>query len=521
MVLAVGEPDSEAASGDQTGASHSLNAGHIRGSSLLLLGRVVALCLSGATQVIIVRYLSKSDYGAFAYALTVASFIELIATIVHRQSLTRFLSLYEEERDYDKLFGTIIMVMGLIFATALSLFAFVLALRSPLTGAVGGSLVMRIVLIMFALGALEAIDDVFEGMFAVFSRPRAIFFRKYLLTPMLQLAIASVTVIGGHGVEFLAIGTVLGWAIAVAVYFVTLLTTLRDRGLLEHFRLRRLSYPIVEVFGFGIPLITTQLVFLCTNTISVILLENMKGTTEVARLRAILPLADLNQLVIFTFTLLFMPMAARLFIRGDHEGMRSAYWESAIWLAVLSFPLFAMTGPLARSLTLTLFGERYGGSASVLAVLSIGFYFSAALGFNALTLQTYGRLRFVAIVNMGCVIIDLILTIALIPPFGALGVAIATCATLVVQNLANQFGLRREVGIPVFERRFRRVYATIAVVAIALALIQMTLQPPLVGALAIAAVASLAILVVNRRLLNVAETFPELTRVPLLRALLR
>src|SRR4051794_14892924 len=45
---------------------------HVRGSSLLLIGRGLTLLITTATQVVIVRYLSKADYGAFAYALVLA-----------------------------------------------------------------------------------------------------------------------------------------------------------------------------------------------------------------------------------------------------------------------------------------------------------------------------------------------------------------------------------------------------------------------------------------------------------------
>jgi hypothetical protein len=41
---------------------------HLRGSSLMLAGRVAALGVAFVTQVIVVRHLSKGDYGAFAYA---------------------------------------------------------------------------------------------------------------------------------------------------------------------------------------------------------------------------------------------------------------------------------------------------------------------------------------------------------------------------------------------------------------------------------------------------------------------
>src|SRR6476661_5203575 len=49
----------------------SATAKAVRGSSLLLLGKVLALGLNFVSQILIVRYLTKNDYGAFAYALSI------------------------------------------------------------------------------------------------------------------------------------------------------------------------------------------------------------------------------------------------------------------------------------------------------------------------------------------------------------------------------------------------------------------------------------------------------------------
>ena len=42
----------------------------VRGSSLLMSGRLISLAINFAAQVVIVRYLSKSGYAAYALALT-------------------------------------------------------------------------------------------------------------------------------------------------------------------------------------------------------------------------------------------------------------------------------------------------------------------------------------------------------------------------------------------------------------------------------------------------------------------
>ncbi|MDP1807848.1 MAG: oligosaccharide flippase family protein, partial [Acidimicrobiales bacterium] len=89
----------------------------IRGSSLLLVGRVVALVINVTTQVVMVRALSKTDYGAFAYALTIATLARTLVSFGEDQALTRFLAIYEEKREYDKLFGTFVMATVKIVAT--------------------------------------------------------------------------------------------------------------------------------------------------------------------------------------------------------------------------------------------------------------------------------------------------------------------------------------------------------------------------------------------------------------------
>jgi O-antigen/teichoic acid export membrane protein len=96
-----------------------------------------------------------------------------------------------------------------------------------------------------------------------------------------------------------------------------------------------------------------------------------------------LPAAQLNQLACSAFLLLFTPHAARLFARGDRTGVGRLYWQTTVWIAVVSFPIFLLTFALAKPLTLLLFGDRYESSAVLLAILAFGYYFQAALGFNA------------------------------------------------------------------------------------------------------------------------------------------
>ncbi len=492
----------------------------IRGSSLLLVGRSFSIVTKFVIQVLIVRYLSKTDYGAFAYALSIVTLGETVATLGLDRAFTRFVPIYHERREYNKLFGTIIMVVSTIIALGSGIILLVHGLQGWLTqSVVDEPRAVALLLILIALAPVQALDNLLVGMFAIFAHPRAIFFRKYILGPGLKLIVVLLLILQQSDVFFLAGGYLVAGMLGLAIYMVILMRVLRQQGLFEHFSLQTIKLPAREVFAFTIPLLTTDLVYILMNTSDAILLEYFRGADGVASFRVVQPAAGLNQLVFSSFTLLFTPLAARLFARNDREGINTLYWQTAIWIAIISFPIFALTFSLARPLTVLLYEQRYASSATILALLSFGYYFNAALGFNGLTLKVFGKLRYVVILNILAALLNLGLNLLLIPRYGALGAAIGTCSTLVAHNIFKQAGLRLGTGISLFEWRYLKVYVGIALGALGLLLTQLVLSASIVVSFALAALVSLLVVGLNRKALNVGQLFPEVLRLPLARRL--
>ena len=76
-----------------------------------------------------------------------------------------------------------------------------------------------------------------------------------------------------------------------------------------------------------------------------------------------------------------MPLAARLHVRNDQAGLTELYWQAALWMAVLSFPAYLVTFSFARLVTVAMYGSAYGGSAPVLALLSLAYFVQTISGF--------------------------------------------------------------------------------------------------------------------------------------------
>lgn len=487
----------------------------IRGSGLLLMGRLIAMVVNFVVQVLTVRYLSKSDYGAFAYALSIVALGETVVTMGLDRAVSRYIPIYQERDDYPRMFGTLLMVLGTILGLGVVLIVGMVALQDTVSGTlISDRRAVELLVILIALSPVQALDNTLNGLFAVFSRPRAIFFRKYVLSPSLKILIVALLILGDSGVIFLAWGYLGAGALGVAIFSVVLWRVLREQGVLARFSRHTVQIPAREVLMFTVPLLATDLVYVVMNTVDAVLLERSGGTVDVAAFRAVQPTARLNQIVLQTFALLFTPAAARLFARNDREGINALYWQNAAWMAIISFPLFALTFSLAGPITVLLYGSRYEDSALIMAMLSLGYYFNAATGQNGLTLKVLGKLRYVVSVDILVAVINFVVNLILIPRYGAVGAAVGTMGTMILYNILKQAGLLFNTGIRIFDPRTLHMYLIIILSAVGLLLLEVLVNPPAAMGIVIAVLMSLLVLRLNRALLNLDTMFPELLRVP-------
>lgn len=495
---------------------------YLRGSSLLLGGRIISVALNFAVQILTVRYLSKSDYGAFAYALGVTSMGSSVVLLGLNKSVARFVPLYQEQKEQRKAFGAIALATATICLLGLALVLLLYGTRGMLLGSVVREpLALSLLLLLIFLSPLQAIDNLLQSLMAVFVGARAIFFRRHVLGPLLKLAAVLTVILAAGTVYHLAYGYLIGALIGVILYVSILVSTWRKQKLLRYLRRGRFEAPARELFGYSIPLLSSELMVVLTSSLAVIFLEYFQATTAVAEYRAVLPVARLNVTALQSFSLLFIPLASVMFARGDKKGIDNLYWQTAAWTSVLSFPVFAVTFALAEPLTLLMFGEEYRGAGSLLAVLALGYYFHAALGFNAQVLRVYGKVRYIVVIDVCSASIGLGLYLLLIPRYGAMGAAMATTATLIVYNLLNHLGLLvGNTGVQLLNVRYLKVYLLVAAVSIGLVTVQRWATPPVWVNILLAIGASMAMIRLTRHVIKAHEAFPKFLRIPGLRWLL-
>jgi O-antigen/teichoic acid export membrane protein len=221
------------------------------------------------------------------------------------------------------------------------------------------------------------------------------------------------------------------------------------------------------------------------------------------------------------FMPLYLPSASRLFAKGDMVGINHLFWETSLWMSVLAFPIFLTTACFARPLTIFLYGARYASSAPILAILSLAYFINVIFAFNGVTLKVLGKIRLMVILNIVTPIIIVLFNLLLIPRYGAVGAAVATSAGMITQNLLRQLTLwLAGSGISFFEKRVVSFFLVLGMSAISLYLVQLFTPNNIYVAITLALTVSTFVLWLVKKHLKIADTFPEILRLPVVGRLL-
>jgi O-antigen/teichoic acid export membrane protein len=138
---------------------------HLRGSNLLLFGRLISLAVNLLVNVLLVRYLSKGEYGAFAYGLAVAAVGANALLLGMPRAVARFAPFYQERAEHGAMFGTLVLSTALVTGLGILGLALAFAFGEPLAaGWVKDPLALQLTFVLIALAPLHALDCLFESM---------------------------------------------------------------------------------------------------------------------------------------------------------------------------------------------------------------------------------------------------------------------------------------------------------------------------------------------------------------------
>lgn len=487
----------------------------IRGSTLFLVGNVISLGITFVPHLALVRYLTTDAYGHWAYALSLVAIGKTYA-LGFNEAISRFVPMYHAKRDTPRMLGAAAVVVG-----------FTLLISGFLLGTLGTvpDLILRLLtqgrepsgllLILMFLVPLESLDLLVVNLFACFNRAHAIFWCRYIIPPGLRAIAIALVIARRSSLHVLARDYLMVEGVTLIIFAVIMCYGLRRREVVSSDFYIQL--PIREIVGFALPLMLSNMIGMLGGAIPILALGYFQPMLTVAYYRVVLPVASLTTMIPATFIALYVPSASRLFASGDTSGMNSLFWETSLWMSVLALPIFLTTFCFSHPLTIFLYGTRYAPSAAILAILSTAYFFNAIFAFSDKTLKVLGKVRQVVALNVVTPIIIVVFNLLLIPRYGALGAAVATASGMVLQTALRQLALWRwGGGISLFEKKYAFSILVLGSSALALNWAQHFMPDNIYLGMTLVCAMSFCALLLLKRHLRIADTFPEVVRLPLI-----
>jgi len=404
-------------------------------------GTIVNFCVS----VLLARTLGASEFGVFAFALS----LTMIVAIPIHAGLPTLLVRETSRAVAAKAFGTVILLRKwgakTIFAYSLVI-AFIFGgiafwgsswvSNNRFEAVTLGLMALPLLALLLCQGAvLRGLGYIVRGSIV-----------DSLLRPGLQLilifiAVSVVQVSGGldAGAAMLILAISAMMAVCVNLGLLWALTRNFDRSFTSVDASEwKASLIKFSVIGGG------QIAFAYLDTI---VLGLYRDDAEVGNYRVAV---QFSMLVIFSLSVInqkLHPMFSRLHQRGQTDELQALVQNSSLVIsglaAIPALLLLTAAGPIIG----WLYGPQFGAAVVPLQILVCGQFINATVGSVGALLNMTGNERDAMLGMILAIALNLMLNLILVPEFGMHGAACATSVSLVVWNLILRQFVRKRLGI--------------------------------------------------------------------------
>jgi len=418
-------------------------------------GKILVINVAGAglaflSHLLFARWMSVESFGVYVYALSWLNVLTVLIQVGLNVAAVRFIAEYRAVGN----FSAITRLVGFSTWTVVALGAAVAAAGAVLIQRSGGDgaemrhtlfamLSLTIVLGLFQqrMAILQGFEKVLQSQaFHEVARPTMLLGAVFAATFLTSL---SSTVVMGLNLALTAL-----LLVVIIAYSRRFLGTAAAPGSgsvePQAGAWLRISLPYLVISGVGILL--TQ--------IDVLIIGTLLGP-EQAGLYA--PAAKVAMLIVFPAMAIrarTAPLVARLHAEGDPAPLQRSI-SVATAAALVTGLSAALVIVSMRHFILGLFGDAFLAGQAIVCILALGYVvFAASAAVETyLLMGPFERVNTAALI--ATLIVNVVLNFVLIPIYGIMGAAIATCASVVFRSVASCLIVFRRTGILPFTATLR------------------------------------------------------------------
>ncbi|MGH2536160.1 MAG: flippase [Candidatus Promineifilaceae bacterium] len=421
------------------------------GAGIAMTGKLSSRALFAASQIVLARVLGPAAFGVYALAWAILRLLGAFTSLGLDRGVIWFAAPFWSCKDRPGLNSVLNRATVLAVAGGMAL-AGLLILASPGLERLFDEPGLGSILGWFAL-ALPLF-----GLLRVLAAATRLTQRVHysILAEELALAAANLVIIF---LLVLALGRGLaGASLAVPLSFLF-------ASLLAGFYVVRLfpgagrpaAQPAVSIrslLAYSLPTAVAGVFTTATTWTDRLFLGLFLSANEVGIYQAVTQVSLLFAIALQAVNAIFAPMIADLYHRQQMTRLNELYKISTKWGVYASIPVFLTIAFVPAQLLEVIFGAAYTGGTLPLRILAVAQLFNVASGAVGFLLIMTGRERFWLRLTGLALGLNLALNWLLVQRAGLVGAAIASGVTTTFLYSAALLGLRRQLGLWPYDRRY-------------------------------------------------------------------
>jgi O-antigen/teichoic acid export membrane protein len=439
-----------------------------RHSAIYGLGGLVSRILAVFLLPLYTRYLDREDLGAVGLVVALSA---VAVTILRLGISSAFFRFYFDSDDeagrrivvrtcfwFTLAMGLLGLALGLVFAEPVSDW---LGLDDPNLVRAG------------AVGVLaQMVYEQQTAMFRAEERSTAFVVASLVNVALTIAATVLLVVVWEQGALGVIVGNLTG----------TLLVTAGLVVVHRHWLGRGFSRPLLrEMNRFGIPLVPTALALIAVNFGDRFFLVRLDGLEEVGLYEIGVRIASAMVLLLTAFRTAWPAFAYS--IRDDEEARRTYAYVLTYLVLIASWVALGL-GLLSPWLVRLLATPQFYEGSTVVAPLAFGTVAYAAYVVMAIGVGRSKRTQFNWVIAGAAAVLNVVLNLVLIPPYGMMGAAIATVAAYALMFVLMTWYAQRVFPVPYQWRRVITAVGAAVALVVAGKLLDVGLIPAILLALA-------------------------------------
>ncbi len=407
--------------------------------------RILSAVLAFGVQIFLARALDLTEYGVYVTLWTWLIILSNVAAFGFSDTSIRFIPRYSFRGKHAWVKGflatgyrTVVLCSILVSLTGLAVLKIFADQVDPLY--------LVPVAVLFVGLPFSALELYLVGVARSFGWFMLTVVPGYVIRPLLIAAGVLIVVQLGYAADA---ATVLALATLITGLTVIVQTLIIRRRVLKvcgdvkpggpKALWRRASAPLVL-------LLTVDEIFLWSD---ILIVSALMAPPDVSIYFAAQRSMSLAAFVKFAFMMVLARDLSMAKAGRDSKHLQDKVTRASTWTFWLMVPAVLITIAAGYPL-LAMFGPAFTSGYPIMLVLAIGFLFQAVIGQAQDLMIILGHQRTNIAIGIGSIVLNVVLSLVLVPQFGILGVAIATAATYAARAVVYVIAIKRLHGLWVF-----------------------------------------------------------------------